>query len=74
MYANLEVGIRCKAIDPPDSFPEQVPAYAVTIRDGVAVIGIDHAGIEYDAGSYAEPAGVQRIPLDKFDIAIGASF
>jgi hypothetical protein len=70
VYANLAVGIRCKQIDPPDKYPEEVPAWSVVIRDGVALIGLD----ANEDGSYAEPAGVQRIDLDKFDIAIGADF
>lgn len=71
MYANLGVSIRCKAVDPPGEFPESVYAHSVDILDGVAVIGLDGNDGE---GSYAEPAGVQRIDLSKFDLSIGADF
>lgn len=70
MYANLAVGIRCKAADPPGHFPEEVYAHAVDIRDGVAVIGLD--GNDGD-GNYAEPAGEQRVDLSKFEISICAA-
>jgi hypothetical protein len=71
MYANLAVSIRCKRIDAPDTYPEEISAHAIEIRDGIAVVQLDANDGE---ASYAEPAGEQRIPLDTFDIDICADF